>query len=225
MFKNQSAIRAVPRSLSWFRTYVCDVSVEVRHSWGRGSAPSGMTVRLVWQAFVVSCWFGGQGPDALTLHSMTCIVSVSWDGEDGYVAKARPKPNYAEESHEKCRKNATACFGMLESPGGIGAGIRSGTHVEGTSWHVSSTGNHHKEKMVEKLPTPSWQGLPTTRDNRSLRGKNQGLAETIAPWTPTNNWGPRQNSTCRDTIVIPMCCYHMLHTSDIWGLAIVIAVT
>ena len=194
-----------------------------------------MTIWFVWQAFVASSWLGGQGPDALTLHSMTCVrtckggiaylVSVCWDGKDGYIAKARPKSNHVEESHESAGTNATACSGMLASPVGIGAGIRSGTHVEGTSWHVSSTGNHHKEKMVEKLPTPSWQGLPTTRDNRSLRGKNQGLVETIAPWTPTNNWGPRQNSTCRDTIVIPMCCYHMLHTSDIWGLAIVIAVT
>ena len=39
MLKNKSSIRAVPRSLSWNRTYISDVSVEVRRSGGVDSSP------------------------------------------------------------------------------------------------------------------------------------------------------------------------------------------
>ena len=52
-------------------------------------------------------------------------------------------------------------------------------------------------------------GLPTTRNNRSLRWE---LAETTAPWTPTNKRRPRQHSTgCHEQATGPgklMTCIH-----------------
>ena len=73
----------------------------------------------------------------------------------GILQQLGPSRTTWRNRMESAGTNTTACSGMLMSPSGIGAGIRLGTNVEGTSRHTPFTGNHHKEQMVEKVPALS----------------------------------------------------------------------